>query len=84
MSFASSSVQPKTLFWFWFDTESETKNGQNHISNGSFLKGRYLVTDHKRTTKTQLFLDYFCRSVFNFKLYKSHICKKVGKHEKKI
>ena len=41
MSFASSSVRPKTLFWFMFDTESETQiaqyfwadtvTSQNHI-----------------------------------------------------
>ena len=46
-----------------FDTESETQNGQyfwadtvtkqNHISNGTFFKGKNLVTNHKRTTKTK-------------------------------
>ena len=61
MSFASSSVRPKTLFLF--DTESETQNGQyfwavtitsqNHISNGTFFKRRNLVTDDKRTTRTK-------------------------------
>jgi hypothetical protein len=29
-------------------------------------------------------LDYFCKSVFNFKPYNSYIREKVGKHEKKI
>ena len=63
MSFASSSVRPKTLFWFMFDTESETQNEQNfwadtiistnRISNGTFFKVRNLVTDRKRTTKTK-------------------------------
>ena len=53
MSFASSSVRPKTLFLF--DTESETQNGQyfwvdivtsqNHISKRTFFKGRNLVKE---------------------------------------
>ena len=62
------SVRPKTLFWFWFDTENETQNwkyfwadtvtSQNHISNKTLFKGRNLVTDHKRTTKTKFPAKY--------------------------
>ena len=59
------------------------------------FKRRNLVTDsmgyyfhHKKDSKIkfaakyEIFLDYYCRSMFNFKLFKFYIPQEVGKHEK--
>ena len=84
-----SNIETQTKNDRYFRADKYRKQWKPHF------QGRNLVTDivgyffhYKRAPKTKLtakhyrFLDYFCRSVFNFKLFKIYIPQDVGKHGK--